>query len=980
MMKSFKRQIVSLLILMAFALAFVPVTTMAAVIFPDVPETHWAAPAIDRAVSAEIIEGFPDGEFKPDNTFTRAELATVIQRAFNLDVSEIHTESFSDVDREFWAYHAIEAVKGYMSEYSAITSERPSFRPNAEATREEIMVVATNILRINPMMQSSADRLLSQFADGDKVSYQLRPHVAEMIARNVIRGIPLGDDFYIMAEKGVTRAEAAVILDRVGVGNVWVRNISYPKPVSSETFVLTGEVPSGARVWVDDAEAAVDSEGNFTSENIRSNIVEKGSHIMSVKVRAELGSVKIEHIIDNIAVDSKAPVIYYLKYSPTASGNIAMISGRVSSEAAGLRAFLDDSPIQLNANGEFTAQAQLKNGINSFLFSAVNELGNEANQSISIYLPIVDLAIKLDQSGLVNVSNESYTFSGSIATSEMKGLKLMVSRPADGYNSEIPIGMTFMFSHQVTLKPGENRFIFSAANESGGKHTLEVTIVYEALPIIEVITQIPEFIEAVQGNERITVTGRLINVNEFYVNGKIGTFGADGSFSFVWVFDNFGENRIRLEAISKTGHRAAPVVLVTTYDVIEETGTEPRIMLGSYPSIVDQPFVTISGTVTNNPNSFSINGENVNLGQGRTFSKTVSLAEGLNTIELIAENTAGVGRQTIYVTYTPGNDAGTNPPTQAPGASTLSMNKVTVEVAEEITFSWTPASGATSYEMQMQSPGSPWTSGYELPSNQYQVRYPAPGYVGTYYYTIYSVNQLGKTEGNTITVTVNAATVPSSTGGQAGQNVTWSFNGSTGVLEISGSGPMYGWWGEGGSNNGYSSPWYAYRDSIKTLIVNPGVTLITNSAFAECINLTSVSLPEGLRTIQQFAFSGCTALTSIHIPSTVNYFVSPFTNCSSLVNCNIPYGVTELGYGAFMGCSSLRNITIPASVRQIGMSSFDGTYSLQTVTFEGNAPTLDTPEGVIGGLHSGVIIYYPSAASGWNSPDWTNSGLTMIAK
>ena len=190
---------------------------------------------------------------------------------------------------------------------------------------------------------------------------------------------------------------------------------------------------------------------------------------------------------------------------------------------------------------------------------------------------------------------------------------------------------------------------------------------------------------------------------------------------------------------------------------------------------------------------------------------------------------------------------------------------------------------------------------------------------------------------------------------------------------------MYGWWAEGGYSYS-SSPWYAYRDSIKTVIVHPGITLITNSAFADCISLTSVSLPEGLRSIQQFAFYGCTALTNIHIPSTVTDFVSPFNYCSSLVYCNIPNGVTELGYGAFMGCGSLNNITIPASVRQIGMGSFDGTYSLQSVTFEGNAPLLDTPEGVIGGLSRSVIIYYPSGASGWNAQEWTGSGLTMIPK
>lgn len=49
--------------------------------FPDVPENHWAYAYLDKLVQADIIEGYPDGNFKGDRTMTRYEFATMLCRA-----------------------------------------------------------------------------------------------------------------------------------------------------------------------------------------------------------------------------------------------------------------------------------------------------------------------------------------------------------------------------------------------------------------------------------------------------------------------------------------------------------------------------------------------------------------------------------------------------------------------------------------------------------------------------------------------------------------------------------------------------------------------------------------------------------------------------------------------------------------------------------------------------------------------------------
>ena len=50
----------------------------------DVPLGHWAYQAIRELVRLRILEGFPDGEFKPNRQMTRAEFAQAIARAYRV--------------------------------------------------------------------------------------------------------------------------------------------------------------------------------------------------------------------------------------------------------------------------------------------------------------------------------------------------------------------------------------------------------------------------------------------------------------------------------------------------------------------------------------------------------------------------------------------------------------------------------------------------------------------------------------------------------------------------------------------------------------------------------------------------------------------------------------------------------------------------------------------------------------------------------
>jgi parallel beta-helix repeat protein len=79
------------------------------VAFKDVPAGYWAKAYIEALASNNIIAGFPDGSFKPNEPVTRAQFATIINKALTPAAKRAAIE-FKDVKSNFWAYAAIQSA------------------------------------------------------------------------------------------------------------------------------------------------------------------------------------------------------------------------------------------------------------------------------------------------------------------------------------------------------------------------------------------------------------------------------------------------------------------------------------------------------------------------------------------------------------------------------------------------------------------------------------------------------------------------------------------------------------------------------------------------------------------------------------------------------------------------------------------------------------------------------------------------------
>ena len=179
-------------------------TPKEAIAFQDVPDNYWAKPYIDALSSRGLISGFQDGTFRPDQPLTRAQIARIVSKTFDLTADKQSLE-FSDVSSDYWARESIgEVVKGgFMTGFPDDT-----FAPNEPVTRVQSLTTLVTGLGIQPPtnIQTSIDR----YTDANAIPKWATGKVAAATAGGLVVNYPNVQQ--LNPNQPTTRAELSALV------------------------------------------------------------------------------------------------------------------------------------------------------------------------------------------------------------------------------------------------------------------------------------------------------------------------------------------------------------------------------------------------------------------------------------------------------------------------------------------------------------------------------------------------------------------------------------------------------------------------------------------------------------------------------------------------------------------------------------------------------------------------------------------------
>lgn len=123
--------------------------------------------------------------------------------------------------------------------------------------------------------------------------------------------------------------------------------------------------------------------------------------------------------------------------------------------------------------------------------------------------------------------------------------------------------------------------------------------------------------------------------------------------------------------------------------------------------------------------------------------------------------------------------------------------------------------------------------------------------------------------------------------------------------------------------------------NLTGIAIPNGVELIAYNVFYACKNLATVTMGDRVERIMERAFASCIELTSITIPNSVKEIDDyAFCYCYRLSSLTIGSGAKSIGEAAFASCTDLTSVTVPDNVLEIRDHAFRGCSSLTSVTIE----------------------------------------------
>ena len=207
-------------------------------------------------------------------------------------------------------------------------------------------------------------------------------------------------------------------------------------------------------------------------------------------------------------------------------------------------------------------------------------------------------------------------------------------------------------------------------------------------------------------------------------------------------------------------------------------------------------------------------------------------------------------------------------------------------------------------------------------------------------------------------------------------NYTWDY--TDGILNISTSEALPNYLVTEGA------PWYKYKDEIKAVRIQEGVTFIPEGLFANYQNIEELDIPfigatqdsnESYDAVLGYIFGRGSSGVPQYFAREGDYvqyytYQIPKTLTSVTISRD-----TEISFGAFSNCSNITYIEFGNCVSKIGEMVFYACSGLDKVKFEGNAPEIQSNAFYQCGE---LTAFIPDGNATWTSEKMVNYGASKI--
>lgn len=587
--------------------------------FKDVPAKHWAYVSVQKMIDKGIISGYSDGTFHPTEQLTRAQFAKILTLTLDLDLVSVSEPTFSDVKINSWALPYIETVKAYLEGYSFLLG-KSFFDPDAIVTREDVAVALVKGMKLPTDVTNAEQIIRKQVSDYKAITPELAVYVAVAMQNNLIGGFADGT---FKPKQGLDRASAVALMSRV-INSPKLQplkeielEVVLPDIAEKSKVRLQGTVGADNKLFIN-GKALSHANGTINHELS----LDRGEGKYELEIKAVQPNGRYKAIVKQLTYRIPAPVLTIDLPTNSDKQTVTVAGTVMDANDEKPTITVNEVKVSVSSSGNWSRDIRLQEGTNTVRVVATNKLKKSTSVEKKVKFTVKPPELSIDQLPAI-VNSKVLTIKGQVVDNND-------AYPQVKLNGEV-INQKGTILKSYTLVEGDNQLTFEATNSWGKKTTVTKKVKYVILPPDITFDNFPETSVLSEMPIRISAADNDDPNPGIYINDRyLGAKSVNSTLSL-----REGENTFTIKAKNNLGKQTV-IVKKVIYTILP-----PTLLVDPIPDTTNVKTITIKASATDVADRSPTLYLNGIITGTSSFTRTVTLVEGNNTVTIKATNRQG---------------------------------------------------------------------------------------------------------------------------------------------------------------------------------------------------------------------------------------------------------------------------------------------------------------------------------------------------